>query len=326
MSPRPQVLLVVGPGRSGTSAVSGSLAHSGYHVPDAIKAGESNPRGFYEPRWLVAFDKQRLKAANVGTLDRDPAALDALLSSLEGTDSKARLRAWVEEQLATGERLVLKDPRMIWFQPLWAELATELDFDLKFLIMLRHPSEVSSSRSTYYNAEHVRAVTGWINVALMTERLTRGSDRAFVHYPDLLGDWRREFRRVDGLLGLDLEPSLEEHPHPVDGFLDPSLRRMPSGWDGVVVPGWMRDLADRSFDALKAIADSGEPADHGVTDALSAEYNETYEAALEMSRSRHSRMRKSAAADAAEDVQPNQAPGGSETPARRTLRDRLRRA
>ncbi|MGZ4451504.1 MAG: sulfotransferase family protein [Nocardioides sp.] len=328
---RAQVLLVVGPGRSGTSAVTGSLAHSGYHVPSAIKARDSNPRGFYEPRWLVNFDKELLAEAKVTTLDRDPLALEAMAQVLGSGDAKARLVAWVREQLENNNRLVLKDPRLVWFHALWAEVAEELDFDLGFLIMLRHPSEVSSSRSAYYGAEHVRAVAGWTHVALMAEQVTRGARRAFVHYPDLVGDWRKEFRRVDGLLGLDLVPQIDTTPHPIDEFLDPALRRMAPGWDGIAVPSWLSDLADRSFDALKGIADDGEPSDYTALDALRAEYAETFEATVIIARSRNSHQHL---VPRAEDAQPAAEPDAAASTAapsarpaaRRGLRDLLRRS
>jgi len=335
---RAQVLLVVGPGRSGTSAVAGSLAHCGYHVPNAIKAHASNPRGFYEPRWLVDFDKQLLAEAKVTTLDRDPLALEAMAQAFASGEAKARLVAWVREQLETNDRLVLKDPRLVWFHALWTEMAEELDFDLGFLIMLRHPSEVSSSRSAYYGAEHVRAVAGWTHVALMAEQVTRGARRAFVHYPDLVGDWRTEFRRVDRLLGLDLTPPIDTTPHPIDEFLDPALRRMAPGWDGLAVPSWLSGLADRSFDALKGIADDGEPADYDTLDALRAEYAETFEATVVIGRSRNAHRHLVRAADGAEGAEAadGSTGGASETvvapptsppapPARRGLRDLLRR-
>lgn len=292
-----QVLLVVGPGRSGTSAVAGSLARSGFHVPNPIGAHESNPRGFYEPRWLVDFDKARLRAARVGTLDPDPGAYELFQQVTDWDVAKAELLPWLETQLATEDRLVLKDPRLIWFYPLWADLAAELDFDLGFLMMMRHPSEVSASRSTRNETiVPARAVAGWINVALMTERLTRGGRRAVIHYPDLVSDWRRELSRVEGLLDVRLEPGADQRPHPVDDFLDPSLRRESPGWDGLSVPGWLRDLADRSFEALNTIAGSGTPVPTATLDAFAQEYAELYEAAASIA---HARPRRSKGGDAA---------------------------
>jgi hypothetical protein len=289
---RPQVVLVVGPGRSGTSAVAGALAHSGFHVPGSIGGRAANPRGFFEPRWLVDFDRDRLRAAGVHTLDSDPEAATVLLASLDREDAKARLTRWLTELIASGRRLVLKDPRLVWFEPLWVELAEELGIDLGFLVMMRHPSEVSASRNAHYDTGHARAVAGWVNVALMTERITRGSRRTLVHYPDLVSDWRAEMRRIDAVLGLDLQPAIEQVPHPIDEFLDPALRRMPHGWDGLAVPRWLRDLADRTFDALKAVADGGEPAAYDTLDALTVEYADAFEAAVAITRPRFVRDRR----------------------------------
>jgi len=310
----------VGPGRSGTSAVAGALSHSGYHVPEAIGGRKANPRGFYEPRWLVNFDKERLRGARVGTLDPDPGALDFFHRAMDGGDAKTVLGPWITEQLATGRRLVLKDPRLIWFHRLWTELAEELCFDLGFLMMMRHPSEVSSSRSIHYDTAHARAVAGWINVALMTERLTRGDRRAVIHYPDLVADWRRELGRVDGLLRLDLRPPMDQRPHPVDEFLDPSLRRQPHGWDDLSVPAWLRDLADRTFAALNTIAGHGEPVDSTVLDALAEEYAEAYEALAAVARPRFQRAK---GARGAISVVP--AEDGDVPAERRSIRTLLRR-
>lgn len=284
------LLLVTGPGRSGTSAVAGALAHAGFHVPQAIRGREANPRGYFEPRWLVNFHKDRLRSAGVGTLDPDPEARSAVEASPDIEAARSELRSWLAEQLEAEPRLVLKDPRLIWFYDLWTDVAQELGIDISFLIMLRHPAEVSSSRSTYYAADHVRAASGWINVVLMTERLTRGYGRTLLHYPDLLADWRTQLRRTDEQLRLDLQPPITQASHPIDEFLDPSLRRMPSGWDALDVPSALRDLADRTFVALKAITD-GEPEDHAALDALHEEYSQLYAAALVLSEARRARQK-----------------------------------
>ena len=62
-----RALLVSGAGRSGTSTVAGSLALLGLYIPQPeVEADSTNPRGFFESRWVVDFHKRQL--------DRSPVA------------------------------------------------------------------------------------------------------------------------------------------------------------------------------------------------------------------------------------------------------------
>ncbi|RYP85392.1 hypothetical protein EKO23_13015 [Nocardioides guangzhouensis] len=278
------LVLVLGPGRSGTSTMAGALAHSGYTVPQAIKGNETNPLGFFEPRWLVNFQSRQLKKARVGNLDADPEAVAALESAIDDDAFRRQLARWLMPELEAHGRLVLKDPRTIWFKGLWDDVAQAQGLDPRFVIMLRHPAEVSSSRSTYYSAREAAGVAGWINVALMTERLTRGSRRAFVHYPNLTTDWRSELVRLRSALGITLDPAPEEKPHPVDDFIDPNLRRMRPEWDKISAPQHLRDLADRTHAALSVLADEESPDASAFSslDDLRAEYTLLHADAMDM--------------------------------------------
>nr|WP_281385955.1 hypothetical protein [Nocardioides luti] len=276
----------MGPGRSGTSTMAGALSYSGYRVPEAIKGNETNPSGFFEPRWAVNFHRRLLRATGVRTLDTNPDVLERLQDVL--TDAKIRdeLHDWLAPRIEKHGRVVIKDPRMVWFRDLWVHAAERSGVDPRFVIMLRHPSEVSSSRSNYYNSREVPAVAGWINVALMTERLTAGSPRALVHYPDLTADWRSQLGRLRDDLDLRLTPPPEERPHPVDDFIDPSLRRMKPGWEDSEVPVLLRDLGDRTFDALRTLAVEGDSdAIAADLEQLRAEYATAHSDALAMVRS-----------------------------------------
>lgn len=289
------LVLVVGPGRSGTSSLAGALAHSGFHVPDAIRAKDANPLGFFEPRWAVRFHKTLLEQAGVVTLDPDPAALESVLRVAEETGARGQIRARLEEWFATHDRLVIKDPRAIWFCDAWTQAAADLGVEPGYVVMVRHPSEVSASRGTYYSATDVVAVGGWTNVALLAMEATQGARRALVHYPDLVGDWRPQLSRVADRLGLVLEPAPEVRPHPVDDFVDPSLRRMDRGWDGVAVPTDLRDLAERAFGLMHDLCQAEEPAEAvaGVA-TVREEYVALYDAARALTRS-STRRRLSAA-------------------------------
>ena len=68
-------MLVVGVGRSGTSLLTGILGQLGLHIPTPeVKADETNPRGFGEPRWVVDFHSRLLRAERVTVNDARPAA------------------------------------------------------------------------------------------------------------------------------------------------------------------------------------------------------------------------------------------------------------
>lgn len=271
------LVLVVGPGRSGTSTLAGSLAHTGFHVPRALPSKDANPLGFFEPRWVVNFHKRRLREMRVATLDPDPEAPEFVQEALDGSSAVEEISEKLDEWFSDHDRLVIKDPRAVWFADQWAEAASEVGVEPGYVMMLRHPSEVSLSRETYYSANPAVAVAGWTNVALLAERVTRGSPRVAVHYPDLLEDWRSELSTVAESLDIPLDPAPEVSPHPVDEFIDPSLRRMSPGWDGLEVPDRLIDLSERTFSALREIADEGEkPAASAEADALSDEYADLF--------------------------------------------------
>lgn len=298
------LVLVVGPGRSGTSTLAGSLAHSGFHVPRALRSKDANPLGFFEPRWVVNFHKRRLREMNVNTLDPDPDAPEHVQEALDGTGAAEEIREKLDEWFADHDRLVIKDPRAVWFTEQWAEAAEGVGVEPGYVVMLRHPSEVSASRETYYSANPTAAVAGWTNVALLAERVTRGSPRVAVHYPDLLEDWRSELSTVAESLDIPLDPPPEVSPHPVDEFIDPSLRRMSPGWDDdVPVPDQLIDLSERAFSALREIAEEGDsPARSAETDVLAEEYADFFDTARALThtvtRRRIARVRAASAAGA----------------------------
>ena len=121
--------------------------------------------------------------------------------------------------------------------------------------MLRHPAQILTSAEKSYGTWQTDAsrAAAWINVMLETERATRGAPRAYVAYADLLADWRAELRRVGAALDMPRSPSIDaRRTAEVDAFVDPSLHRNRTGWEGLDVPASVRDLAERGLGALQA--------------------------------------------------------------------------
>lgn len=298
-APDRRIVLVLGPGRSGTSTLAGTLAMSGFSVPDPVEPEDSNPAGFFEPQWVVDFHQRLLKSVRVRNLDSDPHAHDVTTALAAEEGVRSELRGWLRQSLEEHQRLVIKDPRLVWFCDLWVDAATELGEAPGFVMMLRHPAEVSSSRTEFYNTRAASDVAGWVNVALLTERLTRGRPRALVRYALLTEDWRSEADRVRDRLGLVLDPAPDVAPHPVDGFIDPSLGRRGSGWDESRVPGFLQDLGESTFRALTDLAVGGDsPERFAHLDALGDSYRTLHADALDLARTHITRERKTAVAEA----------------------------
>ena len=142
-----RVVFVVGSGRSGTSTMAGTLRTLGLHVPQPeVVADATNPKGFGEPRWVVDLHTELLARSNVQVSDARPRAwLDTGTTSGDHA-TRARVADWLEEQLAVGEELVIKDPRGAWFLGLWRAAADRCGATSSYVTMLRPVTEVVGSK------------------------------------------------------------------------------------------------------------------------------------------------------------------------------------
>jgi hypothetical protein len=293
-----RLILVVGVYRSGTSLLAGILGQLGCHIPQPeVQADDTNPRGFGEPRWVVDFHEKLMATALITVHDSRPAAWDSTRRVSADEALYADLREWLEPELRRDEPVVVKDPRSVWFLPLWNRCAADLGVETSDAIPLRHPAQtLASARKSYgaWQTDTSRA-TAWINVMLETERCTRGASRAFVRYEDLLADWPREMRRIGEALAL---PDLaQEHPG-VDEFVDPTLNRSPARWDDLSVLPAVRDMAEDVWQRVQHLAVPGGDDDalRAGLDAVRADYDRMYaeaeaiaqsSATLEILRARH---------------------------------------
>ena len=286
-----QLVLVVGVGRSGTSLLTGVLGQLGFHVPQPeVKADDTNPRGFSEPRWAVDFHTRLLQERRVTVNDSRPAAFEKTGTAAEDAATLAELREWLGGQLGEADSVVVKDPRTGWFLPLWTRCATDLGVEPGFVTMLRHPTEILASAIKSYGTWQTPAsrAAAWINITLETEHATRGSRRAFVRYEDLLADWRRETGRVGDLLSVPaLQAPDEASAAAVDAFVDPTLHRNRVGWEEFDIPERVRDMAEDVWRRLQPLAeaegDTG--AVHADLDAARAEFAQLHREAEEIAQS-----------------------------------------
>jgi hypothetical protein len=277
-------VLVVGVGRSGTSLFTGILGRLGFHIPQPeVQADESNPKGFGEPKWVVDFHSRLMRRKRVTVFDARPLAWEKTAEISADPQVVGELRTWLAGELAQAAGdVVVKDPRVGWFLPLWQEVAAGAGAPPAFVQMLRHPAQILTSAKKNYGTWQSDAsrAAAWINVTLETERATRGRPRAYVLYPELLADWSAQVRRVGSELGIERLAALDPAGHPeVDALVDPSLFRNRTGWEGLEVPDRVIAMAEDVWRRIQA------PGDGPALDEARAAYEALYGEAEAISQS-----------------------------------------
>ena len=72
------LVVVAGSGRSGTSTIAGVLKMIGLTVPPPeVPGNATNPRGFFEPRWVVDYQSTLLCESAARLTDARPASFDS---------------------------------------------------------------------------------------------------------------------------------------------------------------------------------------------------------------------------------------------------------
>jgi hypothetical protein len=291
-------VLVTGSMRSGTSSLAGSLKILGLHVPQPeVPASPRNPKGHFEPHWVIRFHKRLLREALTRPSDGSPQAEERVAEAVRSGGMEQELAGWLREQAEP--RIVVKDPHAAWLVGTWAAASRTAGRDLRLLTAIRHPAEVVGSQDLTWGhrrdddmrrVKETSNVAAWLNVALVTERSGRELDRAFLRYGELIEDWRAALGRASTQLGLGLDTDPERSGHELDEWLDPSLRRSQVSWDDLVVPSWLRDLAEDAWGRLNRLVD--DPQDTVATarlDEIRTDYDARYAeaVALTLDEARH---------------------------------------
>ena len=245
------VLLVTGPGNCGEELLAGLAGRLGW-----VEADASRVHG-------VLLEE--------GGLDPDDARPQAWATPAE---PEPRLVAWLEEQFAAGDRVVVSAAGGAVLLGHYLAATNRTEAQLAVVVMVRHPADSVTSGS-------VRGVVGWLNVMLGTERATRTLPRAVVRREDLLDDWQEVLAVVEKECGVPLLSAATLAQ--VSGAGEVVSLGLPAAtpdWSALQMPPWLRDLAARTYAAFGSLADG--LGDLDFVDSLREEYAETYAAAEAM--------------------------------------------
>lgn len=179
-------VLVLGMHRSGTSAVTGLFAESGYFIgadSELMEPDWGNPVGYQERLDMLAANEKVMH--DLGGSWIDPPAPER--QRLAGDEVAGLLSAVFEQLLAqAGPRPVaVKDPRIAALMPLWQPV---LAGRLHPVLVIRDPLEIAASLAARGGTSEPLALAGWeIHTAGMLDAL-QGETVTIAHYGEVMSE------------------------------------------------------------------------------------------------------------------------------------------
>lgn len=144
---RSTAVVVLGAGRSGTSALTRGVQALGVNLGNRLRRGRGkNPTGFFEDRDLLAINK-RLKRE----LGISGESIRLIPPSHWDSPNIRRLRQsaveTVERRFGHSQLWGFKYARTLRMLPFWEAVFRELDLDVRYVVAVRNPLSVAQSRS-----------------------------------------------------------------------------------------------------------------------------------------------------------------------------------
>ncbi len=194
---------VLGFGRSGTSLTMRLLHLLGVDIgpqEDLLAPGEAdNPRGYWEPGWMVELNDEIL--AKLGTVWWRPLpAASGWERSPDFDELRERASRLLKEKFGAAPLWGWKDPRTTLTLPFWKELVP----DAKYVICLRNPADAISSIQRRPDPELSIGAWGdlWLEYTARALRETQGCSRTLVFYEDFFRDPQQQLAAMASFLGL----------------------------------------------------------------------------------------------------------------------------
>ncbi|AYM97604.1 hypothetical protein EAG14_17750 [Acidovorax sp. 1608163] len=220
---KPQLVIVLGMHRSGTSAIARGLQTLGVALGDHLEppAEGINDKGYWEDIDFVALNAEMLEIIGRSWHSLDPIqAID--VDNLCDRGYLSRATDLLHSKINEFEYFSLKDPRTAVLLPFWEKVFITGDFDVRYILAIRNPVSVANSlarrdsfdpeKSFFLWAEHM--VSGLANVGMRPLIL--------LDYDQLMSDPEGQLHRLASWLGTPLDS--EKLAIYCNDFLDEKLR------------------------------------------------------------------------------------------------------
>jgi len=267
--PAPQrAVVIVGVGRSGTSAITRGVQALGVELGNHLRpGGGKNPTGFFEDERLLAINK-RLKR-----LLRIRGDSVRLIDSQEW--NSAAVRALQQEAIETIRRGFAqytlwgyKYARTLRLLPFWRPVFEALRLDVRYVVALRNPISVARSRRRLdpRRGSQEQSDLEWLVNVVPYFRSLRERPFVVVDYDLVVAQPARQLERIATVLSLPVtaqtEAAIREYS---EQFLRPGMRHTVFSDRDLLGDARVNELTRDAYAWLRRLAtDECDAADHAL--------------------------------------------------------------
>jgi hypothetical protein len=228
-------VVVLGVGRSGTSAITRGLGALGVELGNRLRGATrlKNPTGFYEDTDLLRINKRLKRILDVRG--------DSVRLLEPDWWQQPEVRKLQEDAVATIHRRFgdcplwgYKYARTLRFMPFWAEAFEAATVDARYLMAIRNPLSVARSRARLdpWRGTQEQSDLEWLVNVVPYFRQVRERPFVVVDFDLFMADPAAQLQRVAHALDLPIGAETEAAVRTFGNeFLDPSLRHSRHGSD-----------------------------------------------------------------------------------------------
>lgn len=229
METQKRVLIVLGIARSGTSAITKALEVLGVTLPEQsqVSFNKFNEKGYWEDQDFFFFNLELLRA--LGPLENRRRNILMLceqeVSFLCEQGFLEKASQLVLQKTRGAAPIALKGATFSTLLPFWKKVFLELNIEASFVIALRNPyhvaASIQASQEIIGKQDDEKSFWIWISYMLIFSEQTRGYQRLFVDYEELLKNPGAQIERMARVFQWNPQAALQQNY--IHEFIDRSL-------------------------------------------------------------------------------------------------------
>jgi hypothetical protein len=218
-----KLIVVLGMHRSGTSVITRALQVLGVNLGDTLYSATEgvNDKGFWEDIDLHSLDVEMLAALGSDWHHLSPIS-HGDVGVLRNKGYFLRAVELLRQKMSAEHIFGFKDPRIAKLLPFWKEVFNYCQFDVSYILTVRHPTSVVKSLAKRDSFDADKSYLLWLGHIITSMVDSTDGKRVIVDYDRLMRSPENELARIAKATDLEIDPA-ELQSYKTE-FIDQKLR------------------------------------------------------------------------------------------------------